>query len=895
MAVSEIYGAPSSWYTIPRTFDSMKIANFTTNAGSLDNARIAYAMQAGDIQAGTLIDASVCTHAIPTTLEGHEWNTMFDVGGINVKGGPDNCILSKHYGNSPGIIYRVNSRSSGSASTSLAQYTNSDESFNSPLTDVYNNWDVYRMCPVTQIDFKRFVFAIVLQVCEEFETAPDSEGIKRRTDSNYVPNSIMIDLQTWLSDMKYSSTETFHDHYPHICTVHLVPLYQMYGGDTPVWNKFTAWVNAEHRLACIPNMNFDYTCSGWNQSANRCTAANTGTPVLTNAVNWLDNQPISGQSIRYTMSNGTQTNTMNIGDSPCTLFTIFGMNGGNGASSGIWSTCDINSNNNRYQVRTVRGFSHLDWAYADSESSSSRQLFAWWKDQPAKPIVVDPANPTPAETAALIAWKATIASNIHKMVAYTGAVFQDSVGGLNENPEERLIGEIDPNGIATGNVLVITEDTFNDFPQTASDNFIDDTPYDPSYNPGSETSDPYMYPDRWRTGFGLFDHAYLLNNEQVEALSDWFNDCTKYALHPPEGVDPDAILEEYQNAADGESPINAVVSLMSFPLAGSLLKQQLVSDNSLHYLHLGTLMTNQVMGADVEGAAKPQGYKIQLGNGVIRIFGYSTPWSPYYNDFRDYAPYTTAELVVPFHGSTQLDAADWLGHEIGIDYVIDIRSGTSTALIKRDGIPVKTLDGILGVQIPMSGTNAASMINTQQQNAYNVRAAEIQKTSAIANAIFGTAQGFMSGASGVAKNTQGVKMTNNARLGSMAVGGVIGAAQNAVNGAIGVKSADLSLDRAKSELDHIPVSRMTVGSANSTCSVAMELAPRLNIHRCRMVNGYDEARFGHTSGFACKLNGNVGTFTGYTECGDVDCSGIAGATEEEKNMIRDALVSGTYL
>lgn len=463
MAVNEFYGLPSSWYTIARTFDSMKIANFTSNAASLGNARIAYAMQSGDIQPGTLIDASVCTHAIPTTLEGHEWNTMFDVGGINVKGGPENCILSKHYGNAPGIIYRVNSRSSTSSDTSLAPYLNNPQCYNSPQTNISDNWDIYRMCPVTQIDFKRFVFAIVLQVCEEFETEADSEGIKRRTNSSSAPNSIMIDLQTWLSDAIYSDTETFHDHYPHICTVNLVPMYQIYGGDTAVWNNFTASVSDEHRLACIPNMNFDYTCSGWNQSANRCTAANTGTPVLANAVTWMDNQPISGQSIRYTMNNGTQTNTMIIGDMPCTLFTIFGMNGGNGGSSGIWSTCDINSHNNRYQVRTVRGFSHLDWAYAGSESNSSRQLFAWWKDQPEN--------------------LADVATAIHKMVAYTGAVFQDSVDGLNENPEERYIGEIDTNGIATGNVLIITEETFSDFPQTASDNFIEDTPYDPDRAP----------------------------------------------------------------------------------------------------------------------------------------------------------------------------------------------------------------------------------------------------------------------------------------------------------------------------------------------------------------------------------------------------------------------------
>ena len=56
MAVNEIYGAPSSWYTIPRSFDKIKIANFTNNAASIDNARVAFAMQAGNIQPGTLLD-----------------------------------------------------------------------------------------------------------------------------------------------------------------------------------------------------------------------------------------------------------------------------------------------------------------------------------------------------------------------------------------------------------------------------------------------------------------------------------------------------------------------------------------------------------------------------------------------------------------------------------------------------------------------------------------------------------------------------------------------------------------------------------------------------------------------------------------------------------------------
>lgn len=893
MAVNEIYGAPSSWYTISRTFNTLKIANFTSNAASLNNARIAYAMQAGSIQAGTLLDSSVCTHSIPTTLSGHEWNTMFDVGGINVKGGPDNCIIAKHFGNSPGIMYRVNSRSSGSAATSLAQYINSEQSFNSPIANVFDNWDVYRFCPVTQIDFKRFVFAIVLQVCRDFETAPDSEGIKRRTDSTSVPESIMIDLQTWLSDMKYSSTETFHDHYPHICSVHLIPMYQMYGGDTPVWNKFTVWVNDEHRLACIPNMNFDYTCSGWNQNTSRCTAANTGATVLSNAVNWMDNQPISGQSIRYSL-NATQTNTMNVGDSPCTLFTIFGMNGGNGTSSNIWSTCDINSNNNRYQVRTVRGFSHLDWAYVGSESNSSRQLFAWWKDQPEYPTPADPANPTPVEQAAILAWKATIMGDIHKMVAYTGAVFQDSVGGLNENPEERYIGLIDENGMATGVVEVITEETFEDFPQTASDNFIDDTPYDPSYVPGGDDSDPYMFPTNPRTGFAAFERVYALTRSDVDDLNDWLYDCTKYSLHPPDGTtDPEKLLEEYKNAAYGESPVNGIVSLMVFPTISIPL---LLSSSGRDWIHVGTLLSNDIMGMQIEGMRTVKGYKINDETGIFVFNNHtmSIDWQPYYNDFRDYAPYTTAELVVPFHGSVQLDPADWCGHNIDVAFIVDFRTGASTALICRDGIPILSLDGNLGIQVPLHATDAANAINTAINNAFQVRSAELQKQTAIADAITSTIAGATSSAAGVRKVAANLD-ANAASMGAGLIAAGTPLVSAATKGIQGIRSADMNLSKAKQEMNHIPVTRMSVGSASTSVSAGAERYLRLNIHRPKMAQGYNPEIYGHTVGFACNMFGNVSDFHGYTECGDIDCSGIPGATEEEKNMIHDAMVSGTYL
>lgn len=896
MAVNEIYGVPSSWYTIPRTFDSLKVANFSTSAGSLNNARVAIAMTAGSIQPGTLLDSSVCTHAIPSTLEGrHAWNTMFDVGGINVKGGSGNCIINKHYGNFPGIIYRVNSRSSTSTDTSLAPYLNNPISYNSPQTDVSNNWDINRMCPVTQIDFKRFVFAIVLQVCTNFETELDSEGIKRRTDSTSVPDSIMIDLQTWLSDMKYSDTETFHDHYPHICTVNLVPMYQMYGSEA-VWNRFTAWVDADHRLACIPNMNFDYTCSGWNQSTSRCTAANTGTTVLSNAVTWMDNQPISGQSLRYTMGSGVTTNTMNIGDSPCTLFTIFGMNGGNGTSSGVGVDCSINSNNNRYQVKTVRGFSHLDWAYTGSEGNSSRTVFAWWKDQPEAPAVADPANPTEEEQEAISEWRKQIRGIIYTMVAYTGAVFQESVGGLNENPETRLIGEIDENGIATGVIKTITEETFNDFPQTASDNFIDDTPYDPGRVPDDYDYDSEIGVKNIQTG-NVFCRAYAVNNE-VKGLSQylWNTVTNEVAAADGYAVAQQELSSKFLNT----NPIDNIVSLIYYPFN---IRDQL-GLSSKRAVGLG----NQTVTYGIPGSSEPltmEGYLI--GNNMQALLDAgSLDLQPYFNDFRDYEPYTTLELFVPYHGSIALLNSEVLGHTLSVKIAVDLLTGSSTAFIFRDNLIIDQINGNMGVNIPINGLEQA----TYNANIYNanssLKVAKINEQVTNVNSGFQIAGGIISAAAmGAMAYGAGAKgnIPSAIGLGLGAAGSLVGAAGAGFTSNLKSDIAAQQVANAQFSLDHTTKPIKNCGAPTGSNSTVGEQYCRLIIRRPYIVTrpGTDtQADYADSVGFAqyamvgpSDNQTHLGVFSGHVEMTNVKVNG--NMTSKEKELIKTALMNGIHI
>lgn len=858
---TDFYGDPGYRLTTTSTANvDIYCANFT-GAGTETAGQLKSGVLADKFAVGEDLDGSIQTHGIPPY---GDWNTLNDYGGFGYLGiyGENNIHDIAPTPSAP-ILWCFHRRNNNAYNHGycVRKVKLDDVLWGADKTLGTNdntNMDAISLVPIVQMDYKNF-FVVPVVLCSNmtYDATEDEYG-RYSADHNQFNNMHSFTLDTYLKN--------YWDTYPLVHGIYYVTyLCRWIAEDPQTQNPLPVFSDVSSFLANgispIVNKKFGF-------STDTLRGPSDGTIVATGSdfcSPWL---PANGVNITYTRTNG---NEYTITPSSGNFMYVLGCNTNPTGSRQLAYT---DPQQYTYDgVTPAYGFSHLKMIKSNAALDSPLTAPIWF-DKPTN--------------------KADFKEAVHKMMAWLAIPWADEIGGAETGETPVYIGTLDDNGIATGEYVVVTNP--DEVPQMASDDFINDNHYDPGYDPTKDIDDPYEFPSQMRTGFGKFERAYLLNDHYVEELHTWFYQCNRYALHPPEGEDPEAIIKEYNNAADGESPINAIVSLMVFPTIS--MEWLLPTGSSLNYLHLGTLMTNQIMGVDIEGEqAKPMGYKIGESSGLIPFTGTpsSIMWQPYFNDFRDYAPYTTAELVVPYHGSVQLDPADWLGRLITIKYIIDVRTGVSTALICREGIPMITLNGQVGIPVPVHATDAANMINTHQQNAYNVRAAEIQKTSAVANAIFGTAQGFISGASGVAKNTQGVKMTNNARLGAMAAGGVVGAAQNAVNGVLGVKSADLNLNRAKSNLDHIPISRMTVGAASSTVSAGLERYPRLNIHRPKMAPGYSAEVYGHTVGFACNMFGEVGRFTGYTECSDVDCSGITGATEEEKNMIHDALVSGTYL
>lgn len=82
-----------------------------------------------------------------------------------------------------------------------------------------------------------------------------------------------------------------------------------------------------------------------------------------------------------------------------------------------------------------------------------------------------------------------------------------------------------------------------------------------------------------------------------------------------------------------------------------------------------------------------------------------------YSSFLDCSPFTTMKLHLPYCGVVQLDASEMWGRKITVDYVIDLVSGDTLAMIFLDrttnkpGVPYLSVSGTCGVDIPLTSTN----------------------------------------------------------------------------------------------------------------------------------------------------------------------------------------------
>ena len=422
------------------------------------------------------------------------------------------------------------------------------------------------------------------------------------------------------------------------------------------------------------------------------------------------------------------------------------------------------------------------------------------------------------------------------------------------------IPEIDEKGVTTGVYYAANSASAAMLPNNIwNTNVFEQTPYDGSDD--EEDDDPNTYDDNttqlntnWvNQTYSYFGLYYILDGAAMQSLH-----ATLFSTYAAQITDS---LKQCLTL----NPIDVVKSLRMFPF-------DIAS-------HLVTTATETIKLGGYDTGISSEQFTQYL---TIIDAGYCT-YHPEFNtpdDFREYEPYSSATLILPYCGSIDISPTLYLDKKITVKYVVDLQTGECLALIFRqdrgkegDGMVVDSIGGHMAVDIPISGVNGAQIEAAQMQAATAYKNARNKQIGQIAAA-------SMSGVMTLAA------ASNPATFAASAVT----TGQMALNAA----SASNNVEEAKYQLDHINVPFVTRGQSSSATSYANEQRVRLIIKRPIMSANYNEAEYGHNVGFATYDTATLDSYTGFTVCAAADTSGIT-ATLRERALIKEMLLSGVYL
>lgn len=458
---------------------------------------------------------------------------------------------------------------------------------------------------------------------------------------------------------------------------------------------------------------------------------------------------------------------------------------------------------------------------------------------------------------------------VHTQLAYLGFLFTDSrgyarYGFLPSHAADYYVPEIDSDGVTTGNYEPYPIADFINKEWTT--NIPDVTPYDPTTD--IPDPDPNEYDDNTTVlnDVGIipkFTTRYILTTGEISHAHEFL--LSQIAAN----VDSDFWSSQklYVN-----NPIDVVQNVLLFPFDISDYQTDEPSYRDLTF-----------------GQLSDTGYSVQLNREqycIINMGGctYYPKLGNNPKDFRNYPPYSSAVLYIPYCGSVEIDPNLYMGHSISVKLIVDMATGSCLALIYRDNMVVDSISGTIGISFPITGIQSQTLAAAERQAEQQLKMARVNGAFGVANAITGVSGGAASGAA--------AGLMTGGLAGAVA-GGIIGGTSKLVGGAQNVYNDIQNIKNAQYNLEHIQVPYKTIGTATASTSWANERKCRLIIRRPLMMT-YNPETYAHNSGYACLITATVGEFTGYTEFQTVDLTGIS-ATSQEKTQLYKLLQGGVFL
>lgn len=238
--------------------------------------------------------------------------------------------------------------------------------------------------------------------------------------------------------------------------------------------------------------------------------------------------------------------------------------------------------------------------------------------------------------------------------------------------------------------------------------------------------------------------------------------------------------------------------------------------------------------------------KSMLDNYSAKFYGGTLAITNYYNSYLDYAPYTSAEMYIPYIGYKPININDVMGHTLELLYFVDWDTNILTATLMIDNRPLTMYSGSFGVKLAISGNNANQVAET-----------------------------IARGASGIISNA-GMAIANVA---TGNIPGAIGQSMKALGGAM-----DTALD--------VQISPRQFGTPTPATGLYNTQVPHLIIHRPIMAEPTD---YKTLHGYSASYSAAVSSFEGYLQCSSVELIGDTTMTETEQNEIIGLLKGGIYI
>lgn len=447
------------------------------------------------------------------------------------------------------------------------------------------------------------------------------------------------------------------------------------------------------------------------------------------------------------------------------------------------------------------------------------------------------------------------ATYLKKQLAYLGFRFCIDAEHFNDSIDSQYyyIPEIDSVGTTTGNYYAANTAEAHTLPNdTWNTNVYEQTPYDGTND--DEDEDPNTYSDQTDWHFDIvspnssFIKLYLLDQLRVESLHDKFYESLQ---SKPSGMSTE---EFFSDTYLTNNPTDVIISLRYFNIN---LESAINTSPTAEEIKLGAYQTGISAKQPVQ---------------TTKLFDYgSCIYYPHFGDFRDYAPYSSAQLIIPYCGTVDIDPAQYMNTTINVKMLIDFASGACTAYILRNNLVIDSISGQIGIDLPVTGVASQDLLRNLFNGSQNLKAAK--------NA---NVQGMAAGAMGF--------------ISSALSGNYMGMASAAMNTMFNEENTMLQKETADFNLHHTNVPFRQIGAVDPMISTNQEQQCRLLVYRPIMgIESQEEYdSYAHTIGYACYDNAQLSGYTGFTVCAAADTSGIP-ATLKERAIIKQLLLSGIYL